>query len=62
MIGFFRTAVEVAALLKEHPGYMCPILTLIQEYQSRLVPKDMKKLFSRQEFFSKIEHLSLFLF
>ena len=31
----FRTAVEVAALLKEHPGYMCPMVTLVQEYQSR---------------------------
>jgi hypothetical protein len=31
----FRTALEVAVLLKEHPGYMCPMLTLVQEYQSR---------------------------
>ncbi|CAF0731858.1 unnamed protein product [Adineta ricciae] len=33
--GVSQTALEVAALLKEHPGYMCPMLTLVQEYQSR---------------------------
>ncbi|CAF3938784.1 unnamed protein product [Rotaria sp. Silwood2] len=33
--GASQTALEVAALLKEHPGYMCPMLTLVQEYQSR---------------------------
>ncbi|CAF2030352.1 unnamed protein product [Rotaria magnacalcarata] len=33
--GASQTALEVATLLKEHPGYMCPMLTLVQEYQSR---------------------------
>lgn len=33
--GASQTALEVAALLKEHPGCMCPMLTLVQEYQSR---------------------------
>jgi hypothetical protein len=35
MITLSRTALEVAALLKEHPGNMCPMLTLVQEYRSR---------------------------
>lgn len=48
-----RTALEVAVLLKEHPGYMCPMLTLVQEYQSRSVKEDLcstRKTFAKSRF------------